>query len=232
MKKKTHRKQGFTLIELLVVITIIGILASISVPVVTSVQKRGQRINALSNVRSIVVACRSFASEWQTFPSFDPHADRSGGAPESFSTSTEAFNVLIPSYIDTERIFWVQTQDPDRQLPPVEDGILESEENVYCYVAGQNDTSYSSSPLVADGLMDSPGEYGEYHPWLSERRALVGFVGGHATEMALSSNQPGATVRSGDGTVMNIFEKRETDEDGRATGGWLATDTSNVLLPD
>lgn len=232
MKKPSYRKQGFTLIELLVVITIIGILASISVPVVTGVQKRGQRINALANVRSIVLACRSFASEWETFPNFDPNADRSGGQPESFSTSTEAFNVLIPAYIDTERIFWVKTQDPDRQLPPREDGVLESEENVYCYVLGLNDTSYSSSPLVADGLMDSPGEYGEHHPWLAERRALVGFVGGHAQEMGLSSNQPGATVRSGDGLVMNIFEKRETDEDGRATGGWLATDTSNILLPD
>lgn len=232
MKKTSYRKQGFTLIELLVVITIIGILASISVPVVTSIQKRGQRIQALSNVRSIVVACRSFASEWQTFPSFDPNADRSGGAPDTFSTSTEAFNVLIPSYIDTESIFWVRTQDPDRLLPPVEDGILESHENVYCYVAGQNDTSYSSSPLVADGLMDAPGQYGEYHPWLSERRALVGFVGGHANEMALTTNQPGATVRSGDGTVMDIFQRRESDEDGRSSGGWLAADPSNILLPD
>jgi len=127
--------------------------------------------------------------------------------------------------------------------------------NVYCYVAGQQSTSnppaihqQSTSnppaihqqntseshdlPLVADGLMDSPGQYGEFHPWLGIGFAYVGFVGGHADDLKLTSKKPGATVRSNDGSVMNIFEQRETDASGQSTGGWLATEPSNILLPD
>ncbi|MEX2578620.1 MAG: type II secretion system protein [Verrucomicrobiales bacterium] len=234
MKKIASRNGAFTLIELLIVITIIGILASISMPAYNGIQERGKRIKVVSNVRSIVTACIAFAKDWDSFPAWDPYADNSagGGEDEEFSTSTEAFNALIPNYIDAEDIFWTQTKDPDRRRPPREDGELENEENVFCYVMGLTDTDYSRSPLVADGLMDGPGEYGEFHPWLGSRKAIVGFVGGHVTEENLTSSEPGATIRSRDGETENIFEERETDDQGKSSGGWLATSQDNVLLPD
>ena len=60
MSKRTC-DQGFTLIELLVVITIIAILASISVPVYNSITERAKLTKVISNVKQMNLACRTFA---------------------------------------------------------------------------------------------------------------------------------------------------------------------------
>ncbi|MDF1658054.1 MAG: type II secretion system protein [Verrucomicrobiales bacterium] len=236
MKLNQATQRAFTLIELLIVITIIGILASTAMPAYNGIQERGKRIKSVSNVKNITLACRSFSADWEgLYPSFDPDADTSGaggGEDSDFSTSTDAFNVLIPDYIDTESIFWTQTRHPDKLRPPREDGQLENEENVYLYVVNQTDTSFSRSPLVADGLMDGIGSYGQYHPWLRSKKAIVGYCGGHVSEEKLTSNQPGATVRSRDGMTDNIFSERQTSDDGGSSGGYLDTSPDNVLLPN
>jgi len=236
MKVNAKRISAFTLIELLVVIAIIGILASSAMPAYNGIQERAKRTKDVNNIKQILLGCRAFAADWEgLYPSFDPDAQQAAGGAEdsAFSTSTEAFNVLIPDYIDTEIIFWMQTKHPEKLRPPREDGILENNENVYCYVVGQTDTSFSRSPLVADGLMDGPGEYGEFHPWLNSKRAIVGFCGGHVAEETLTTAAAGATVRSRDRLVENIFQRRVVDEEGGgSSGGWLSVDIQNVLLPN
>jgi len=235
MKMNAKKISAFTLIELLVVIAIIGILASSAMPAYNGIQERAKRTKDVNNIKQILLGCRAFAADWEgLYPSFDPDAEQDGGGEDAaFGTSTEAFNVLIPDYIDTEIIFWMQTKHPDKLRPPREDGNLEDSENVYCYVVGQTDTSFSRSPLVADGIMDGPGEYGEHHPWLKSKKAVVGFCGGHVTEESLTSATAGATVRSKDRLTENIFEKREVDEEGGgSSGGWLSVDIDNVLLPE
>ncbi len=234
MKVNAKLKSAFTLIELLVVIAIIGILASSAMPAYNGIQERAKRTKDVNNIKQILLACRTFSSDWEgLYPSFDPEADDSEGEGESsFSTSTDAFNVLIPDYIDTEIVFWMQTKDPQKIRPPREDGDLESSENVYAYVSGQTDTSFSRSPLVADGLMDGPGVYGEFHHWLKSKKAVIGFCGGHVSEESLSSAAPGATVQSRDKLVKNLFDERTVDDDGGSSGGWLDTTQDNVLLPD
>jgi len=235
MKVNATRKSAFTLIELLVVIAIIGILASSAMPAYNGIQERAKRTKDVNNIKQILLGCRAFSSDWEgLYPSFDPEAetDAGGGEDGGFSTSTEAFNVLIPDYIDTEIVFWMQTKDPQKIRPPREDGELESNENVYCYVSGQTDTSFSRSPLVADGLMDGPGAYGEFHPWLKSKKAVVGFCGGHVSEESLTSGAAGATIQSKDKLVKNIFDERTVDEEGGSSGGWLDTTQDNVLLPD
>jgi len=230
MKLHMKRDGAFTLIELLVVIAIIGILASAAMPAYKGIQERAKRTKDVNNIKQILLGARAFAGDNQgLYPSYDPDAD----SEEEFGTSTDAFNVLIPDYIDTEIIFWMQTKHPEKLRPPREDGELEDDENVYAYVKGQTDTSFSRSPLVANGLMESAGSYGEYHPWLNSRKAVIGFCGGQVTEENLTSSEPGATVKSKDGLVDNIFTERQTTgDDGGTTGGWLDTKEDNILLPD
>lgn len=230
MKTKS-RNQGFTLIELMVVITIIAILASITVPVVTKVKAKADLSRDISNARQIVLACKSFASDWDgVYPSFDPSAEQEGGGGEEsgeLGTSTDAFNVLIgEGYIDTESIFWMQTKNPEKLRPPREDGELEVEENCYTYVMGLTDTSFSRSPLIADE-QEGPGSYGEYHPWLEMRKAVVGYSGGHVVAERLDSGEEGAVVETKDG--VEIFKEKQGEED--ESGGLLATTQDNILNP-
>lgn len=236
MKTNERKVKAFTLIELLVVIAILGILASAAMPAMNKAMENAKISKDTSNIRQILLGCRSFAADWDgAYPSFDPDAEDDGGGggeDGGFTTSTEAFNVLIPDYIDTEAIFWFKTPDPERIQPPRDDGDLEDEENVYAYVSNQSDTTFSRSPLVADGLMDGPGEYGEFHPWLGSKKAVVGYCGGNVNVERLSSAAAGATVKTKDGLVDNIFEKREVSEDGEASGGLLSVDQDYVLLPN
>lgn len=227
--KVQKRNQGFTLIELMVVITIIAILASITVPVVTKVKAKADLSRDISNCRQVILACKSFASDWDgVYPAWDPDADSEGGGDEGgdFSTSTDAFNVLIEQgYIDTESIFWMQTKNPEKLRPPKEDGQLEQNENCYTYVMGLTDTSFSRSPLVADE-QEGPGTYGEYHPWLEMRKAVVGYSGGHVNAERLDSAEAGAKVVTKDG--IDIFAERSSEE---SSDGLLATSQDGVLHP-
>ena len=164
----------------------------------------------LKVVQSIVLVLRCHALDYEgRFPG--------SNGKIAFRTSNDAFNSLIPDYIDTELVFWKQNNHPDFRKRPLDDMKLEKGECVYAYVAGQTDASFSRSPLVLDGMMDKNGLYNRHHPHHREKKAVVGFIGGHVLWVPLTSNR----------LDRDLLTPRSPG--GR---GLLDTDPINILLPE
>ena len=156
MKTKRNQK-GFTLIELLVVITIIAILASVSVPVFSSVQRKAKLNKSLQHARQIGIALRVYSGdEGGLYP-----ANEAGDGPPS--TSNEAFRQLVDE-LGSEKIFYVPgcafhgtgkfRSGPDNKWGGSSgDGQpLEAGENHYAYATGYTDSTSARFPLVASGF--------------------------------------------------------------------------------
>ena len=118
-KTKTF-SSAFTLIELLVVIAIIAILASIALPVFSSVQERSKQTKDLSNGKQIALALKQFATDSNgEFPNkvYSTCAGDYSGCANllvAASPSNEAFRWLLPVYLRSEDIL----------LSPAPRGIL------------------------------------------------------------------------------------------------------------
>src|ERR1700704_3148494 len=108
--KINKTSNAFTLIELLVVIAIIAILASIALPVFSSVQERGKQTKDLSNGKQIALALKQFALDNNgQFPN-----KKYGTAGSDYQGSTDlvaadgsndAFRWLLPTYVNSEDVF-------------------------------------------------------------------------------------------------------------------------------
>ncbi len=96
---------AFTLIELLVVIAIIAILASIALPVFTSVQERARITQDLSNLRQLGIATQTYLN------------DHDGILFSSDQASDPWMKALHPKYLPTWKIF----QSPFDTRPPSEE---------------------------------------------------------------------------------------------------------------
>jgi prepilin-type N-terminal cleavage/methylation domain-containing protein len=162
MKKTTS---AFTLIELLVVITIIAILASIALPVFSSVTERANQTKDLSNAKQIGLACKVFAGDHDGKYPFqngqvDPPTDI---APPGSGASNAVFASLIPGYIPTEKIFYLAKSGwsptvPDEKTATAADR-LEASTNNFAYMFGLTDTDNPSYPLVFDAPMSAATTY-------------------------------------------------------------------------
>jgi len=148
------REGGFTLIELLVVIAIIAILASIALPVFSSVQERGKQTKDMSNAKQIATACKVFAGDHDgKFPYQDGRVDPPVDLVAA-DTSNQAFASLIPDYVSQEKIFylggsaWSPTV-PDENTAAAGDRV-EAGTNNFAYMRGLSDTDNPSYPLVFD----------------------------------------------------------------------------------
>lgn len=161
---KSHKfTSAFTLIELLVVISIIAILAGIALPVFGQIQVRGAQTKALANAKQVGLACKLFAMDNNgNFPTYKLDVNlRPDTTAGNVADANEAFAQLIPDYVQSEQIFFVQGSaytkfQPDNKIDnpalqsPVES--LKAGENHWAYVLGLTETSNSAFPLLADGF--------------------------------------------------------------------------------
>ena len=242
---KRNTLVAFTLIELLVVIAIIAVLASIAVPVFSTVQTKGAQTKALSNGKQIGLALKLYASDNNgIYPSYV--VDASGNAatpPVNVASSNDAFCQLFPNYIKSEAIFWLakskwcSTNPPDElkddTLTVPSTNTLKSGENEWAYVLGLNDTFNPSVPLIANGFVVG-GE--ATHKYTKDQTAQGGvWKGVNAIVIRADNsgtvekvNQTDLTVTgpngSAGGTQGDIFTT------ANAANGWLGA-TNTVVNP-
>ena len=64
MMSKLHKpgRKGFTMIELMVVVVVVGILASIAVPMYGKYVKNARLTEATGRIGEIITACKAWAS--------------------------------------------------------------------------------------------------------------------------------------------------------------------------
>jgi type II secretion system protein G len=68
LRSSKRRAAAFTLIELLVVITIIAILAGLTLAAMGGIQKRGARAKAESDIQALSAAIEEYRREYGSFP--------------------------------------------------------------------------------------------------------------------------------------------------------------------
>lgn len=147
---------AFTLIELLVVITIIAILAGIALPVFNTVVMNAQQTDALNNARQIGIALKCYGND-----SGGNYPDGKNSYGEQIVTSNDAFRSLLPTYLDSEKVFTVSRSKAgpkcDNKIEPQSE-ILRPGENHFAYIAGLNVSSNSNWPVIVDST-DGTGHY-------------------------------------------------------------------------
>ena len=220
-------RRGFTLIELLVVISIIAIIAALAMPAFSSFMLKGRMADQLNNGRQIYLSMRNYASETSHGGSFPAYKDPDD-ANSLVNNSNEAFEILLPRYMDDKRAFfnkhsaWCKTTTKSESTA----NRVQPGENDWCYVRGLKDSSNSRWPLLANAFAPGTKNYvkDQSRPggvWKGAN-AVVVWAGGSAEMIETKDQGESFFVKRTDKPGANAFEQ---DSD------WLSGDEVQVLYP-
>jgi len=224
---KIRKHSAFTLIELLVVISIIAIIAALAMPAFSSFMLKGRMADQLNNGRQIYLSMRNYASETSHGGSFPAYKDPDD-ANSLVNNSNEAFEILLPRYMDDKRAFfnkhsaWCKTTTKSESTA----NRVQPGENDWCYVRGLKDSSNSRWPLLANAFAPGTKNYvkDQSRPggvWKGAN-AVVVWAGGSAEMIETKDQGESFFVKRTDKPGANAFEQ---DSD------WLSGDEVQVLYP-
>ena len=235
---KRNSVAAFTLIELLVVISIIAVLAGIALPVYTTVQERGAQTKDLSNAKQLALACKLYATDNDgKYPDKDGTVDPPVALTTS-SKSNQAFALLIPNYLPSEKLFylgksaWSPTVPDENTTNPAD--RCEVSTNNFAYEMGMTETSNPSFPLIADAPF-SGGQTAVYKTdqtqkggvWKGKKAVVVRCdMSGTIETCKVDTSAGTSTVvgPTGGTTQTDIFAPNGTT--------WISASGNSLLLPN
>jgi prepilin-type N-terminal cleavage/methylation domain-containing protein len=238
---------AFTLIELLVVIAIIAILASIALPVFSSVQEKGKQTKDLSNGKQIALALKQFAIDNDgVFPNKVYAFGSAYTAATDLATtdfSNDAFRWLLPTYLSNEDMFalvgsaW-SPNAPDNIVDQTAGGTsLVAGENAYAYVTGLNDTSNPQFPLLGDAGTGAAATDNVFTNIKADKggfwggqKAIVIFVDGSGKVVTLDDKANFAPFRPG--RTYHLFDNGSSTLADPWLDGAAATNPNFTVFPE
>lgn len=189
----TRTGEAFTLIELLAVIAIIGILAAVLIPTVSSVKENARSIACVSNVRQIALAGYLYAQDHGVYPGWGSGQDRKEllfpylhtGRSNADTTDGQIWNCPSNFQLDQEASYGFNTYLNWQSF----DAISQPSATVAVADAGITDARL---PTLATHLMPpsstTTGNIGRPNPRHNaggKPAASVAFVDGHARSVAV-----------------------------------------------
>lgn len=90
MRRGPQFKAGFTLVELIIVLLIVGVLATLSVPLYTTMQERVADKEAISNLKIVQAAEKDYMLEMSTYYP-------SAGSQSNIDTINQELNLGLPN---------------------------------------------------------------------------------------------------------------------------------------